>query len=406
MLILILAALAYQAGGASLAKPASQALDPVSSPTPVTASLPQTSSTCSILLVDNDEDFTSELGGGLPYYTSALDALGYDYQVWDLGSQGSPLSADLAPYQAVLWFTGSKRIEPFSFEHEILVADYLDQGGSLFLSALDYYLTESLSWFMQDYLSIDHFECDEVELDPVGVTGNPIGDGLGPYTLTRPDEEVAYWPKDEDQGPFTDYVYANTSVPGVASPFKFQAADETNSTNYDARFFKSVFLAWPVEWIANLNDRVAILGASLVWLCDLEHADLQVTQSASPTPLYPGSQLTYTLTVTNLGPKPAEAARLTDLLPDQVRFVTASSGCVLMDDKVSCNLGDVAPGSIVQVNITVAAPAYPVMLTNQVQISSLTFDPGLENNLSILNTPVLEPLFRRLFLAQVNKNDD
>ena len=386
-LLIYLATLAFQAGGASEAEPAYLGYGSTH-PSSIPASHTEPSSTCSILLVDNDEDFGSENGGGLPYYTTALDTLGYEYDVWDLVSQGSPLSADLAPYQVVLWFAGYKQVEPFSLGNEIQVADYLDQGGSLFLSALDYYYSTSLSWFMQVYLGIQQFECDEVELDPVGVSGNPVGNGLGPYTLTRPDQWELYWPTGDEQGPFVDYVYANLDDPNAAEPFKFNASGTGNASNYEGGAFRTVYLAWPVEWIADLDDRADILGASLTWLCDRNQADLQVEQSASPTPLYTGTQLTYTITLSNLGPKLAKSVRLTDTLPEQVSFITASAGCVLIDRKVSCNMGDLDPGSMVQVEVVVAAPAFPAMLTNQVQANSLTFDPLPGNNISILETAV------------------
>ena len=49
-------------------------------------------------------------------------------------------------------------------------------------------------------------------------------------------------------------------------------------------------------------------------------ADLSVTKSDSPDPLYAGEQLTYALTVHNAGPSSAGGVTLTDTLPSGVTF--------------------------------------------------------------------------------------
>src|SRR5262249_15264251 len=52
-------------------------------------------------------------------------------------------------------------------------------------------------------------------------------------------------------------------------------------------------------------------------------ADLVVTNTDSPDPVFAGSNLTYTVTVFNLGPGGATNVVLTDVLPPNVNFVSA-----------------------------------------------------------------------------------
>src|SRR3546814_20564051 len=52
-------------------------------------------------------------------------------------------------------------------------------------------------------------------------------------------------------------------------------------------------------------------------------ADLLVRKNG-PDTAYAGEEVEYTLTVTNLGPSPAETILLTDLLPSGMRFVSAA----------------------------------------------------------------------------------
>jgi len=62
----------------------------------------------SILIVDDDWDFdkTVENDGGRPYYTSALELLGFIYDVWDIAGEQGNQQLQLAGYSAVIWFTG------------------------------------------------------------------------------------------------------------------------------------------------------------------------------------------------------------------------------------------------------------------------------------------------------------
>jgi uncharacterized repeat protein (TIGR01451 family) len=359
-----------------------------------------TRTSCNILLVADDWDSTSTMGGGRLYYTTALDNLEYDYDLWDTISQGEPTTADMAPYQAVVWFSGSVNVTPFTDKNENAVADYLDAGGSLLLSSLDYYYTSSLTWFMQDYLGVSAVECDKVELDPVGVSGNPIGDGLGPYSMVRPDQWGSYWPIGAVEGPYDDYVYANNRA---GTPFKYNSSGEGNSTNYDGQVFRTVFLAWPVEWVADVGQRAEILGASLDWLC-ARGADLQVNQTASPTPVYTGQTLTYNITVSNLGPNPAESVWVTDTLLGEVSYISTSPGCLQAGGILSCDIGQLANGASATVTMVVTSPATPTMLVSQVSVTSVTHDPDLGNNRLTLVTPVTELRISSTYMPQVNKH--
>ena len=55
-------------------------------------------------------------------------------------------------------------------------------------------------------------------------------------------------------------------------------------------------------------------------------ADLSITKSDSPDPVVAGSQLTYTITVTNAGPSTAHAVNVTDDLPAGTTYVSGVDG--------------------------------------------------------------------------------
>jgi PKD repeat protein len=55
------------------------------------------------------------------------------------------------------------------------------------------------------------------------------------------------------------------NVSGTQSPFHWQNTGQNNSTNYDGGTFKTVFFAWPLEGLTDLDDRAEALEAVLEW---------------------------------------------------------------------------------------------------------------------------------------------
>ena len=96
-------------------------------------------------------------------------------------------------------------------------------------------------------------------------------------------------------------------------------------------------------------------------------ADLLVTKSASPDPATVGVPLTYTVTVTNLGPDaaPATGITLVDLLPPGVVFASSSlPPMAATPNGLIYTLGGLAAGGSQSVTIVVV-PTVPGMLVNQ-----------------------------------------
>jgi uncharacterized repeat protein (TIGR01451 family) len=253
---------------------------------------------CNVLLIADDWKFDSEFGG-IPYYTSALDELELEYELWETETQGEPEYADMAPFGAVVWFTGYAWQEVILPENETELAAFMNAGGNLLLSSQEYHYEAGYTSFMQNYLGIASIIDDAVELDPVGNSSNPIGDGLGPYAMARPDDYEVYWPTEGFEGPYDDYAFA---LPGAAEPFRFNASGQPNSTNYDSGTFRSIFLGWPFEWIDTVEERTEIMGAALGWLCAAGAENLDLIPPFQSGDGVPGETVDYSLTlVNNLG---------------------------------------------------------------------------------------------------------
>jgi uncharacterized repeat protein (TIGR01451 family) len=121
-------------------------------------------------------------------------------------------------------------------------------------------------------------------------------------------------------------------------------------------------------------------------------ADLSIVKTDTPDPVFAGHPLTYTLEVNNLGPEDAPAVLVTDNLPANVTFDHASAGCTPSGQVVTCDVGDLAVGNSVTLEIVVIAPNTAGTLTNSAIVDGNVVDPVAENNASTTETVVeIEP---------------
>jgi uncharacterized repeat protein (TIGR01451 family) len=119
-------------------------------------------------------------------------------------------------------------------------------------------------------------------------------------------------------------------------------------------------------------------------------ADLSVAKSDTPDPVAPGAALAYSIEVTNLGPSTSPGMTVTDVLPAQVAFVSASAGCVHAAGTVVCTLGSLAPtaSSTATIQVTVSAAA-TADLSNTASVVGGVADPAPANNVDTEPTALL-----------------
>lgn len=84
-------------------------------------------------------------------------------------------------------------------------------------------------------------------------------------------------------------------------------------------------------------------------------ADLALTLSGAPDPVTVGSKLTYTITVTNNGTETAGAVTVSDALPANTSFSSASTtqGSCTGTASITCNLGDLTPGATATITLVI-----------------------------------------------------
>ena len=113
-------------------------------------------------------------------------------------------------------------------------------------------------------------------------------------------------------------------------------------------------------------------------------ADLEVSKVAGTASVIAGDQMTWTVSIKNLGPSTATAVTATDDLPASLSLVSAtpSVGSCTGTTTISCALGSIAPGDTVTIDIvTDVSPDTPAgPLSNVASATSATIDPTASNN--------------------------
>ena len=110
-------------------------------------------------------------------------------------------------------------------------------------------------------------------------------------------------------------------------------------------------------------------------------ADVSITKTAPPF-VDADANFTYTLTVSNAGPEPASNIIVTDVLPAEVTFVSAtpSQGSCSGTTTVICTIGAMLSGGSATISIVVTAPRSG-SFTNTATVSNTTeTDPTPGNN--------------------------
>ena len=133
--------------------------------------------------------------------------------------------------------------------------------------------------------------------------------------------------------------------------------------------------------------------------CCSSSSDLAVTQTASPEPVAPGQSLTYSIVVTNQGPSTAAGVVISNALPGDVIFSSASPGSVYSTLGYVLGQAGVLPSaSSTNFTITVVV-AGSDPLTNVVSVAALTSDPDSSNNTALVVSTIatnLPPIFYSL----------
>jgi uncharacterized repeat protein (TIGR01451 family) len=235
----------------------------------------------------------------------------------------------------------------------------------------------------------------------VGLDHTWVGDLV--VTLTSPQGKTVSLINQPDFGGDSGNNFCHTLLDDESTGRSIQdvvAADAPNTGSFKP---DSPLKAFEGEnpngtWVLNVSDRAfadigsvrafsLIISAAKCDTVTTSQADLALNETASPNPVLTGSNLTYTLTVSNNGPGPAQNVVITDDLPVETAFVscnvTGSGICGGTGNNRTVTFPSLASGTseTIAMAVSVKCPvADGTTITNNATVSSNTADPDSANN--------------------------
>ncbi len=151
-----------------------------------------------VLLVADDQS-----NRYLHYYTSALEASGYAYDVWERWVRGEIDSTVLQEYRSgvVVWYCGWFYLTLSPHERNAL-GPFLDAGGKLFITeqdlGYDLNVNQAAAEWYHNYLHANFVQDNVGLLNLQGVAGDPISDGLSFAIAGGDGANNQAWPSEID----------------------------------------------------------------------------------------------------------------------------------------------------------------------------------------------------------------
>jgi len=125
-----------------------------------------------------------------------------------------------------------------------------------------------------------------------------------------------------------------------------------------------------------------------------QNIDLSILKVDNPDPVTEGGNVTYTISVNNIGPGDASGVSMADALDGAVAFVSATPSqgtCSQSAGTVTCGIGALASGASATVTIIVSTPdvVEPLTVSNTASVTAIEQDSNPANNSVTITTTVV-----------------
>ena len=156
-------------------------------------------------------------------------------------------------------------------------------------------------------------------------------------------------------------------------------------------------IRWGQDGVAfHSGSQIYVLQGPIVKDNSGSPADVSISVQA-PATATTGTSMSWTVTVSNLGPNSAQGVTVQGMLPGSVIFgsMQASQGYCSGTGGFYCDLGNIASGSSATVTIAVT-PMNAATLQLTASAASVSYDPVSTNNVSTANTTVTGAAYNAL----------
>ncbi len=249
--------------------------------------------------------------------------------------------------------------------------------------------------------NVNHTSPSDVDILLVGPTGRSVmlmsdagaGYGMNNVNLTFDDAASRSLPSST---PIVSGIYKPSNFDG--SPDIFPPPSPPNASGTTLSVFSAsgpngIWSLYVIDDTA--GDIGRIVGGWGLTISTVDPvnptADLAVTARAAPNPVLVGSNLTYTITVTNLGPKTATGVTLTNFLPASTTLVAATNSqggaSTVLGGQVIFALGTLTNQGWAAVTVIVA-PSFSGPITNVATVSANETDRNPINSTATVVTTV------------------
>ena len=131
----------------------------------------------------------------------------------------------------------------------------------------------------------------------------------------------------------------------------------------------------------------AAIGGAQVVIVPPKVSDLAIVKTG-PVGVTEGGAFSYVLTVTNNGPDTATSVVVTDVIPTNTTFVSATAGCVEAAGTVTCTVASLASSTSTAFTINLTAGSTGTEIVNTASVAGVESDPNATNNSSTVHTPL------------------
>lgn len=339
--------------------------------------------------------FTSQVGSAKEQAGTFMHELGHALGLGHGGGDGSNCKPN---YVSIMNYTYQ-----FTGVPDASVVPTVDVNGDG--------LVDNRDQFRMDYSRLALLDLDEDALSestPIGTSSDLFfwdGDGKTPWRNSPINAQVD-WDNDSpsvidpDTVPADVNFTANSGCTASPPPGTKGTVDLPGYDDWEKLKFQAQLASPGTSTGVPSNEELDRAEADLVrkGIRDaMSTSDLSVTLTDSPEPVAAGTDLVYTLTVRNHAPyNTGWDAEVSQTLPAEVTFQSASAGCSQTAGVVTCALGDLAPGATATRTVTAHVPAGlvydnggPLPVASSAEVSHDGPDPDTSNNRASQTTKVV-----------------